>query len=58
MFWLVYLYSLLVYIEHNRDESPKVHTETHKEGYEDSVEGDLLVGTKRNNETPSEHWNF
>ena len=51
----MYLYSLLVYIEHNRDESPKVHTETHKEGYEDSVEGDLLVGTKRNNETPSEH---
>jgi len=23
VFWLVYLYSLLVYIEHNGDESPK-----------------------------------
>jgi hypothetical protein len=31
---------------------------THKDGYEDSLEGDLLVDTKLNSDTPSEHWNF
>jgi hypothetical protein len=32
-----------------------IHKKTHKESYEDSVESDLLVGTTRNNEKPSEH---
>jgi len=27
---------------------------THKDGYEDSVEGDLLEDTKQNSDTPSE----
>jgi len=34
------------------------HMKTHKDGYEDSVEGDLLEDTKRNSDTPSEQWNF
>jgi len=28
---------------------------THKDGHEDSVEGDILVDTKRNSDTPPEH---
>jgi hypothetical protein len=35
-----------------------IHKRSHEEGYEDSVESDLLVGTKRNIKKPSEHRNF
>jgi hypothetical protein len=40
--------------DHQPNGYRNTHMKTHTDGFEDSVEGDLLVGRKRNSITPSE----
>ena len=62
MIWYIKPYQQIGYrlLKHIRAPTKLLqeHMKTHKDGYEDSVEGDLLVDTQQNSDTPSEHWNF